>query len=358
MMAANSSLADRTNVRLTQTVKAGGCASKLAPGTLSDVLSRLPRQQDPNLLVGFETADDAGIYRIGPDQALVQTVDFFTPMVDDPFDYGRIAATNALSDVYAMGGRPLTALTLVCFPQDGDTAVLEQILRGGLSVMQTANCTIVGGHSVRDTEMKFGYAVTGLIHPDRILKNNNAKPGDALVFTKALGTGVISTALKQGKAEPAWVKAAIQSMTALNRGAAEVITRPEFDVHAATDVTGFGLVGHGRELAFGSGVELHIDTGTIRPLEGALDAIRLGCIPGGLTANQEFAECVVEERAGASIAPHLRTLLFDPQTAGGLLISVAPHHAEAMVKQLQDAGYPETRRIGMATEGKPKIILS
>ena len=353
----DSDSAAPANVRLTQTVKAGGCASKLAPGTLTDVLSRLPKQEDANLLVGFESADDAGIYRLSSDQALVQTVDFFTPMVDDPFTYGRIAATNALSDIYAMGGRPLTALTLVCFPQDSDKGILEQILRGGLSVMEDAGCTIVGGHSVRDAEMKFGYAVTGLIHPNRVLRNATAKPGDALVFTKALGTGVITTALKQGRAEPSWVEGAIASMTALNREAAEVITRTEFNVHAATDVTGFGLMGHSREVAFASNVQLHIDTTAIRPLEGALEAIRLGCIPGGLLANREFAECVVEVSRSAAIADDLLTLLFDPQTAGGLLVSVAAEQASAMVKALHAAGYPETRQIGMAVEGAPKILL-
>ncbi len=356
-MTDSHSVAGPTNVRLTQTVKAGGCASKLAPGTLTDVLSRLPKQKDANLLVGFESADDAGIYRLSSDHALVQTVDFFTPMVDDPFTYGRIAATNALSDVYAMGGRPLTALTLVCFPQDRDKDILEQILRGGLSVMEDAGCIVVGGHSVRDEEMKFGYAVTGLIHPDRVLRNTTARPGDALVFTKALGTGVITTALKQGRAEPLWVEGAIASMTALNREAAEVITRPEFDVHAATDVTGFGLMGHARELAFGSNVKLHIDTAAIRPLEGALDAIRSGCIPGGLLANRDFAECVVEVGQGAVIADDLLTLLFDPQTAGGLLVSVAAGQASKMVKELQAAGYPETRQIGAAVEGAPRIVL-
>ena len=345
-----------TNVRLTQTVKAGGCASKLAPGTLADVLSRLPKQQDENLLVGFESADDAGIYRISSDQALVQTVDFFTPMVDDPFTYGRIAATNALSDVYAMGGRALTALTLVCFPHDGDTAVLEQILRGGLSVMEAAGCTIVGGHSVRDVEIKFGYAVTGLIHPDRVLRNTTARPGDALVFTKALGTGVITTALKQGRAQQAWVDEAIASMTTLNKAAAEVITRAEFDVHAATDVTGFGLMGHGRELAFGSNVELRIDTAAIRVLDGALEAIRLGCIPGGLLANREFAECIVSAQS-SNIPDEVRTLLFDPQTAGGLLVSVHREHADALVNELQAAGYPSTRRIGEVLAGRPAIGL-
>ena len=345
-----------TNVRLTQTVKAGGCASKLAPGTLTDVLSRLPKQQDENLLVGFESADDAGIYRISADQALVQTVDFFTPMVDDPFTYGRIAATNALSDVYAMGGRALTALTLVCFPQDGDTGVLEQILRGGLSVMELAGCTIVGGHSVRDAEIKFGYAVTGLIHPDRVLRNTSARPGDALIFTKALGTGVITTALKQGRAQQAWVDGAIASMTTLNKAAAEVITRPEFDVHAATDVTGFGLMGHARELALGSNVELTIDTTAIRVLDGALDAIRLGCIPGGLLANREFAECIVNTQS-SNIPDDVLTLLFDPQTAGGLLVSVRAEHADALVNELQTAGYPNTCRIGEVLAGHPAISL-
>jgi selenide,water dikinase len=345
-------------IRLTQQVKAGGCASKLAPGMLSEVLSRLPRQRDENLLVGFETSDDAGIYRISADQALVQTVDFFTPMVDDPFTYGRIAATNALSDVYAMGGRPLTALTLVCFPQDGDRLILEDILRGGLAVMELAGCTILGGHSVRDAEIKFGYAVTGLVHPDRVLRNSTAHPGDALLFTKPLGTGVITTALKQGRAQQHWVDGAIASMTTLNGQAADIMTRASFDVHAATDVTGFGLMGHARELAFGSKLQLRMDTAAIRPMEGALEAIRLGCIPAGLVANRDFAECVVENSPGAVVPDDLRTLLFDPQTAGGLLIAVAPQHAALLVKELQAGGYPETRQIGVALEGPSKIVLT
>ena len=343
-------------VRLTQQVKAGGCASKLAPGTLSHVLSRLPKQHDPNLLVGFESADDAGIYRISPEQALVQTVDFFTPMVDDPFTYGRIAATNALSDIYAMGGHALTALSLVCFPQEGDLGVLEQILCGGLSVMEQAGCTVVGGHSVRDAEIKFGYAVTGLIHPDRILKNTTARPGDALIFTKAIGTGVITTALKQGKAQPAWVEAAIASMTTLNKVAGEIISRPEFQVHAATDVTGFGLMGHARELAFGSNVRLRIDPASIALLDGAIDAVRLGCIPAGLLANRDFADCVVEETI--AIEPDLRTLLFDPQTAGGLLLSVPTEQARPLIAELRAAGYRHTDQIGAVLEGPPKILLA
>src|ERR1700744_445917 len=190
------------HVRLTQQTKAGGCASKLAPGKLAEVLSRLPLQTDPDLLVGFSTSDDAGVYRIGPHSALVQTIDFFTPMVDDPFIYGQIAATNALSDVYAMGGRPLTALSVLCFPADGDLDVLEQIMRGGFAKMREAGCVVVGGHSVRDAEIKFGYAVTGLIDPNRVFTNSGAVAGDSLILTKPIGTGVITTALKRGLAEP------------------------------------------------------------------------------------------------------------------------------------------------------------
>src|ERR1044071_10235452 len=203
-------------VRLTATVKAGGCASKLSPAILDQVLSKLPKQTDPNVLVGFDHADDAGVYKISPTAALVQTVDFFTPMVDDPYTFGQIAATNALSDVYAMGGRPITALAHVCFPANGDLEVLEQMLAGGLSKMIEANCTVIGGHSIRDEETKFGYSVTGLIHPKKIYANQGAKPGDALILTKALGTGVISTAIKKGKAEQPWIDAAIASMTTLN----------------------------------------------------------------------------------------------------------------------------------------------
>ncbi len=346
-----------STVRLTQQVKAGGCASKLAPGTLSQVLARLPKQSDRNLLVGFETADDAGVYRLSEEQALVQTVDFFTPMVDDPFTYGRIAATNALSDVYAMGGRAITALALVCFPQEGDPAVLEEILRGGLSVMDEAGCVVLGGHSVRDNEIKFGYAVTGLIDPRHVLKNTDAQPGDALVFTKALGTGVITTALKQGKAQPAWVEAAIASMTTSNRRAAEIATDTEFAVHGMTDVTGFGLLGHARELAIGSQVRLEIDVRAVRLLDGALDAIALGCVPGGLLSNREYAECMVEDAAGASLPDALRTVLYDPQTAGGLLISVAQEHAAALVAALRAAGYGHAAQIGVVREGSPGIVL-
>src|ERR1700739_2551092 len=210
--------------RLTESVKAAGGASKLSPAALDKGLGKLARQHDPNVLVGFDHADDAGVYQIAPDQALVQTVDFFTPVVDDPYVFGQIAATNSLSDIYAMGGKPLTSLALVCFPEKADLEILERILAGGLSKMIEAGCTVIGGHSIRDEETKFGYSVTGVIHPKKVYQNAGAQPGDKLILTKPLGTGVISTAIKRGKAEKGWIDAAITSMTTLNKKAIEVIT--------------------------------------------------------------------------------------------------------------------------------------
>jgi len=308
---------------------------------LDSVLGKLARQHDPNVLVGFDKADDAGVYQLTPELALVQTVDFFTPIVDDPYVFGQIAATNALSDVYAMGGRPLSALTMVCFPDKGDIAILEQILAGGLSKMVEAGCTIVGGHSIRDPEIKFGYAVTGTIDPRRVLANSTARAGDALVFTKAIGTGVISTAIKRGEARPEWIEAATRSMTTLNRSAAEIALK--YEVHAMTDVTGFGLIGHAREMAQGSGVSLDFFAPEIPLLEGAEECVARGFVPGGLKANREFAECMVTY--GEGVPETLRTLVYDPQTAGGLLMSVAPGDANALVAELRAAGLP-ARRIG------------
>jgi selenide,water dikinase len=322
---------------------------------LDAVLGKLARQHDPNVLVGFDKADDAGVYQIAPETALVQTVDFFTPIVDDPFTFGQIAAVNALSDVYAMGGRPLSSLALVCFPEKGDIAVLEQILAGGLSKMMEAGCTVVGGHSIRDPEIKFGYSVTGTIHPARVLTNGGAQPGDVLLLTKALGTGVISTAIKRQKAESDWVDAATKSMTALNRAAAEVVTRAEWQgkVHAMTDVTGFGLIGHAREMAIASNVSLEIHASQVPLLPGALDCVRAGYVPGGLNANRDFAECVVEYRG--KMPAELKTVMFDPQTAGGLLISVAESVAGQLISALQTAGVA-VRQIGAVNPKAAKLI--
>jgi selenide,water dikinase len=317
------------------------------------VLGKLARQQDAKVLVGFDRADDAGVYQIAPDMALVQTVDFFTPIVDDPYTFGQIAATNALSDVYAMGGRPLTALALVCFPEKGDLEILERILAGGLSKMMEADCTILGGHSIRDEETKFGYSVTGLIDPKRILANSGARPGDALVLTKAIGTGVISTALKKEKAEESWISAAVASMTTLNHNAAEIITSTRYRVHGMTDVTGFGLIGHARELALASQVSLRLYAASVPLLPGAIECVRAGHVPGGLKANREFAECLVEY--GEGIADEVKTLLFDPQTAGGLLISLAADDAEELVGELEALGLPAAHMGDVETSRKPII---
>jgi len=317
------------------------------------VLGKLARQHDPNVLVGFDHADDAGVYQLTPDTALVQTVDFFTPIVDDPYTFGQIAATNALSDVYAMGGRPLTALALVCFPEKGDLAILERILAGGLSKMMEAGCTVVGGHSIRDDETKFGYSVTGLIHPSKVLTNGGAKPGDALILTKPIGTGVISTAIKKGKAEARWIEAAVQSMTMLNKAPLELLKSNGYEVHAMTDVTGFGLIGHARELALASQVSLRIYSGSVTLLPGAVDCVRAGHVPGGLKANREFAECVVEYASGLS--EELKTLLFDPQTAGGLLISVVADDAEKLVLDLKNFRVPASYIGDVDPAAKPLI---
>jgi selenide, water dikinase len=288
------------------------------------------------VLVGFETADDAGVYKVSPELALVQTIDFFTPIVDDPYTFGQIAAVNALSDVYAMGGRPISSLAMVCFPEKQDLQILGQIIAGGLSKMIEAGCTVIGGHSIRDEEIKFGYAVTGFVHPARILANGGARVGDVLILTKALGTGVISTAIKQGKAEPAWIEAVTKSMTMLNKLAAEVAAELGGDVHGATDITGFGLVGHAREIALASNVSLGIDSAKIPLLTGAVESVRAGCVPAGLKANREFAECAVE--FGPRADEVTRTLLFDPQTAGGLLLAMAASASDRFVRGLHDRG--------------------
>jgi selenide,water dikinase len=283
--------------------------------------------EDPNVLLGFETSDDAGVFKLTEECALVQTVDFFTPIVDDPYTFGGIAAANSLSDVYAMGGRPITALSVLCYPAKDDLETLGAILAGGLDKLSEAGCALLGGHSVNDETVKFGYAVTGLIHPARFRANAHAKVGDVLVLTKALGTGVIATALKRGVAEAGAVEAATASMLALNRGAAEAMAG--LGVHGCTDITGFGLLGHAREMAVASGVTLALDAAAMPALPGALAAIAAGAIPGGLNNNRNFVEGCVRVEAGVDAAQ--LTLLYDPQTSGGLLISLAAAEAHELV---------------------------
>lgn len=323
------------------------------------MLKRLPRPTDPNLLVGFDTNDDAGVYRLTDELALVQTVDFLTPIADDPYIYGQIAAANSLSDVYAMGGRPATALSIVGFPDAAAPEILEGILRGGLSKMDEAKCTVVGGHSIRDDELKFGYAVTGVIHPGRVWKNVGAQPGDTLILTKPLGTGVISTALKQGKAADAWVAASTASMTRLNRDAADALheiedtAKVERPVHAVTDVTGFGLLGHAREMAIGSGVSLRIDHRRIAWLQGAVDAARGKFFSGGMKNNREFLEGCVGFAAG--VPEEIQALLFDPQTSGGLLAAIAPEAAKTAQAALERRGIP-AQLIGEVVDKRSPLI--
>ena len=307
------------------------------------------------MLVGFETSDDAGVYLLDENTALVQTVDFFTPVVDDPYIFGQIAATNALSDIYAMGGKPLTSLALVCFPEKADLEILERILAGGLSKMIEAGCTVIGGHSIRDEETKFGYSVTGLIDPKKILANAGAKPGDALILTKALGTGVISTAIKKGKAEPAWIDASVQSMTTLNKRAAEIIVEEGIRVNAMTDVTGFGLIGHAREMALASNVSLRLYAERIPLIPGAIECVHAGYIPGGLKNNRDFAECVI--RYDTSVSDDVKALIFDPQTAGGLLISVNTHGNDAAAV-LNARGVPAELIGEVLPQTKPLIAVT
>jgi selenide,water dikinase len=321
---------------------------------LDSVLGKLARQLDPHVLVGFDKADDAGVYQLTPELALVQTVDFFTPIVDDPYIFGQIAACNALSDVYAMGGKPISALAMVCFPEKADVSILEQILAGGLSKMVEAECTVIGGHSIRDPEIKFGYSVTGTVHPRRVLTNSGARPGDALLLTKALGTGVISTAIKKGEAAVEWIEAATRAMTTLNKRAAEVSLK--HDAHAMTDITGFGLIGHAREMALGSGVSLRLSASAVPLLSGATECVARGFVPGGLQNNRAFASCCVE--CDASVPENLQTIFYDPQTAGGLLISVDPTHAGALVEELREAGVPAVKVGEVLTKRTPLIHVT
>jgi selenide,water dikinase len=328
-------------VRLTGLSHGAGCACKIPPGALHPLLAELPRSDDPALLVGHELSDDAGVYRISDELAIVTTVDFFTPIVDDPYDFGRVAATNALSDVYAMGARPLTALNLVAWSLEqlgGES--LREILRGGADVAAAAGVAIAGGHSIDDREPKYGMAVTGVVHPDRLVRNSTARPGDALFLTKPVGGGVVATAAKRGLAPGGLVAAAVEVMTTLNRDAAEEALAA--GASAMTDVTGFGLLGHLHELALASGVAAAIDAGAVPAIDGVLDLLRGEEPPlaGGSRRNREWVEPWVDW--DDAVADELRWLLCDAMTSGGLLVA-------------GPAGSPGFE-IGRVTEGEPGRI--
>jgi selenide,water dikinase len=308
------------------------------------VLGDLPVSRDDRVLVDYRTSDDAGVYRLEGDRALVQTVDFFTPIIDDPFAYGQIAAANALSDVYAMGGQPLTALAIAAFPQEVDRSVIRAIFAGGLQKLSEGRVALLGGHTIQDQEIKFGYSVTGEVDANRIWSNAGARPGDVLLLTKPLGTGIIATALKFDRAPAAAVEAAIASMLTLNQAASDVLRRmPPASVHACTDVTGFGLLGHSSEMAAASGVSLSIDAAAVPLLPGAVDLVEshAGNVPGGGRNNRvHFGPGV---SVTESVVPAVLTLLFDPQTSGGLLVAVAAAEAERTARALQDEGVAAAR---------------
>ncbi len=320
------------------------------------MLGDLPVSRDDRVLIDYRTSDDAGVYRLDDGRALVQTVDFFTPIVDDPYTYGQIAAANALSDVYAMGGRPLTALAIAAFPKDAGRDILQRIFAGGLDKLREAGVALLGGHTVQDSEIKFGYAVTGEVHPDRIFANAGAQPGDVLILTKPLGTGVIATALKFERAPQAAIDAAVRSMTALNLAASTVLTALEHGVvHACTDITGFGLVGHASEMAAASACTLEIESSRVPLIDGAL-ALVAGNIPGGGRTNREHFGDRVQVAAG--VTPALVDLLYDPQTSGGLLAAVAPTQAAMVLAALTSASVSASQigRVSGASGARISIL--
>jgi len=320
---------------------------------LEEALRPLPLERHPRLLVGTETADDAGVYQISEDLALVQTIDFITPIVDDPFAFGQIAAANSLSDVYAMGGTPLTVLNLMGFPRKKIAlGVMTEILRGGLEKIHEAGAVLLGGHTVDDDELKYGLSVTGTVHPLKILTNKGAHPGDVLILTKKIGTGIVATAAKAEMADPATVKTAVESMARLNKGAAQAMGSAT--VHACTDITGFGLIGHAAEMANGAGLSFHLFYSRIPLLPGARDYAAMGLIPAGAYCNRDhFGKAT-------SFAPQVpgteRILLFDPQTSGGLLIALPPAEGEGLLRRLQDLGIQEAAIIGEVAPREEKAI--
>lgn len=338
-------------VRLTQMTKTAGCAAKIGPGTLAGILSGLPKFTDPNLLVGIETSDDGAIYRISDELALIQTLDFFTPVVDDPYIFGQVAAANALSDIYAMGGEPKVALNIVAWPNCVNPKFLGKILEGGASKVLEAGAVLAGGHSIQDDEPKYGLSVTGFVHPDRILKNCGARPGDVLVLTKPLGTGIVNTAVKAGMAPKKAVEEVIQVMTTLNRRAKEVLEG--YSIHSCTDVTGFGLAGHGVEMAEGSDVTLELFTKEL-PIQGEAPALaKMGLIPAGAYRNRSFVE---EKMDFGNTEEYLCDLICDPQTSGGLLAALPEAETEALLKDLRAAGLEKFSIIGRVVEKEEKLV--
>ena len=342
-----------SQVKLTKLAKCAGCGAKVGAGTLAKLLEGIQVRRDPNLLVGFDRSDDASVYKLSEDLALVQTVDFFPPIADDPYLFGQIAAANALSDVYAMGGEPKLCLNIMAVPRDMPPETVRRLLRGGYDKVYEAGALITGGHSILDDEPKYGLAVTGFVRPDKMLTNAGARPGDVLLFTKPLGTGVLTTAAKADLAPAGAMARAYELMATLNRAARDIMVR--HPVHACTDVTGFGLLGHGLEMAQSSGVELEIDAGAVDFIPEAAELARMGILPEGMYRNRSFAEDFVDP-GGTEL--WRQDLLYDPQTSGGLLMAVDPAGAEALLRELEGA-VPSAQRLGAVREyrGGKRVFL-
>ena len=340
-------------VKLTKLASCAGCGAKVGAGVLAKLLDGIKTLSDPNLLVGFDKSDDASVYKVSDELALVQTVDFFPPIADDPYTFGAIAATNALSDVYAMGGEPRLALNIMAVPAELPKEAVHQILRGGYEKAYEAGAIITGGHSILDSEPKYGLAVTGFVHPDKVLTNSGARDGDVLLLTKPLGIGILTTAAKVDLASEETMKYAVELMTTLNKAARDAMVR--YRAHACTDVTGFGLLGHSCEIAQGSGVELHIDVDSIDLIPEALELARTGILPEGMYRNRNFAEEHVDP---GKVELAKQDMLYDPQTSGGLLIAVHPDDAKALYDELKKT-VPSAQRIGRVREytGGARIYL-
>jgi selenide, water dikinase len=341
-------------IELTKYTKFAGCGAKLGPGTLDKALCGLVQPNYPNLIADFKTSEDAGIYKISDDIALIQTIDFFPPIVNDPYTFGQIAAANALSDVYAMGGKPVTALSVVGYPKDTlEMDHLRKIMDGGLNKLIEAETALVGGHSLDDPELKFGYAITGIIHPQEVLRNNTLKPNETLILTKPLGTGTINTAMRAGKASSSAIEEAIKSMTMLNKTASEIIQK--YPVSACTDVTGFGLLGHACEMMSGTNAGLKIDFSAINLFPDTMKYISEKHIPGGTGRNKRYRISYIDN--ADKIAKDILYTLFDPQTSGGLLIAVPDEYSIRILRELKESGHTASV-VGRTTDRAERIEIT
>lgn len=343
-----------TNVKLTKLASCAGCGAKVGAGTLSSMLEGFQTHFDERLLVGYDKSDDASVFLLDEERALVQTLDFFPPIVDDPFLFGQIAATNALSDIYAMGGEPRLALNILCLQEQMDTETVQEILRGGYSKAYEADTIITGGHTIHGAEPLYGLSVSGFVHPKKVLTNSGAEPGDVLLLTKPLGIGIITTAAKADLVERPLLNRIYEQMTFLNKTAAHIMK--SFEVHSCTDITGFALLGHSYEMAQGSGCTIHIESSRVPYHKEAYEFAEMGLIPAGAYRNREFAESGVLLKGNVSRA--MQDILYDPQTSGGLLISVSPKDADSLLHQLTESGIPATPIGTVDKAQEAPVILS